>query len=85
MDDSTKIEKQRETTTESSANRQQESEQQVILALGKAVVRGWGDIPQPVQRMLFDDATDGLAEDDSLRDALAIYLHDHHPRTDGAH
>ena len=67
-----------------SSKPQDESDRQVIFALGKAVVRGWGDIPQPIQRMLFDDATDGLAEGDPLRDALAIYLHDHHPRTDGA-
>jgi hypothetical protein len=47
-------------------------------ALGFAVVRRWADLPREVQELLFDEATAG---DDSLRQGLATFLHEKHPKT----
>ena len=47
-------------------------------ALGFAVARRWGDLPREVQELLFDEATAG---DDSLREGLATFLHQRHPKT----
>jgi hypothetical protein len=46
--------------------------------VGQAALRYWPDLPRDVQERLFEDAVGG---DDALRQQLAVYLHDHHPRT----
>jgi hypothetical protein len=53
------------------------------LALGQAVVGSWGQLPQDIQHLLFENAI--LAghhdeRDESLREQLAAFLHDRHPR-----
>ena len=53
-------------------------------ALGTAVAHVWAELPEPVQEKLFAHAVTaggGSKQDDSLREELARYLHDHHPRT----
>lgn len=47
-------------------------------AIGQAALRIWANLPRDVQESLFEDAVRG---DAALRQQLAIYLHDHHPRT----
>jgi len=47
-------------------------------ALGHAALRAWAELPQHVQERLFEDA---VGNDEALRSSLAVYLHDHHPRT----
>jgi hypothetical protein len=47
-------------------------------ALGFAIVRRWADLSSETQRLLFDEATAG---DDSLREGLATFLHNKHPKT----
>ena len=47
-------------------------------AFGFAVVRLWADLPRETQEPLFDEATAG---DDSLREGLATFLHEKHPKT----
>ena len=51
----------------------------VILSLGSALVLMWEDIPQDLQRKLFDAAADVMVSDRSarLREQLARFLHDH--------
>ncbi len=46
--------------------------------IGRAALQLWPDLPRDAQELVFDAATRG---DEALRHALAIYLHDHHPRT----
>ena len=48
------------------------------LLLGRTVVALWGQLPRDVQELVFEAAADG---NDADRDALAVYLHDLHPRT----
>ena len=47
-------------------------------ALGHAVLAEWGSLPQDVQERLFERAAGTNA---ALRQALAVFLHNHHPRT----
>jgi hypothetical protein len=51
----------------------------VILSLGSALVLMWEEIPQDLQRKLFDIAADVMVSDRSakLREQLARFLHDH--------
>ena len=46
--------------------------------VGRAALKLWSDLPRDLQERLFEDAVGG---DDQLRHQLAVYLHDHHPRT----
>jgi hypothetical protein len=46
--------------------------------LGKAALALWADLPRDVQENLFETA---VAEDVIIRNHLASYLHDHHPKT----
>ena len=46
--------------------------------LGKAALALWPDLPRDVQENLFETA---VAGDVIMRSHLALYLHDHHPRT----
>jgi hypothetical protein len=57
-------------------------EDELTGMLGEAVVRRWGDLPQRVQELLFEEALTGAKSDDAqLREQLALMLHEHHPRT----
>ena len=46
--------------------------------VGRAALKLWSDLPRDLQERLFDDA---VGADQTLRYQLALYLHDHHPRT----
>jgi hypothetical protein len=52
--------------------------------IGNAAIHLWGELPPEVQGKLFEHAVvlGHLGErDESLREQLARFLHDHHPRT----
>jgi hypothetical protein len=54
------------------------------LALGIAVIDNWGALPQDIQRQLFEAAVVAGhrdERDESLREQMATFLHDKHPRT----
>jgi hypothetical protein len=55
-----------------------DNENRFEYALGVAVVRRWADLSRETQQLLFDEATAG---DDSLREGLATFLHERHPKT----
>ena len=46
--------------------------------LGQATLKLWADLPREIQEQLFETAA--RLEPD-MRNRLAIYLHEHHPRT----
>ena len=46
--------------------------------VGRAALKLWSALPHDLQDRLFKDAVGG---DEQLRHQLAVYLHDHHPRT----
>jgi hypothetical protein len=46
--------------------------------LGKAALRLWPDLPRDVQEKLFETA---VPLDPAIRNRLAIFLHDRHPKT----
>jgi hypothetical protein len=46
--------------------------------LGRAALALWPDLPRNVQESLFEAAVPG---DGIIRNQLASYLHDHHPKT----
>ena len=46
--------------------------------LGRATLALWSDFPRDVQERLFETA---VARDVIIRNHLASYLHDHHPKT----
>jgi len=50
---------------------------QFASLLGHAALKVWPELPRDAQEMLFAAAVD----DDVIANSLAIYLHDHHPRT----
>lgn len=56
-----------------------QSDSEFREALGRATVERWGDLSQEAQQLLFEGAA--TAKDEAFREALAVYLHDHHPRT----
>jgi hypothetical protein len=53
-------------------------ENELELLLGRAALQLWPDLPRDVQEKLFDAA---VPLDATLRNHLAICLHDIHPRT----
>jgi hypothetical protein len=55
-----------------------DDEKHFEYALGFAIVRRWADLSRETQQLLFDEATAG---DDSLREGLATFLHQKHPKT----
>jgi hypothetical protein len=62
-------------------------DEQFAQALGAAVIRAWGRLPQDIQQFLFEEAIVAGHQgerDESLREKLAVYLHDRHPRTQDA-
>ena len=46
--------------------------------LGNAALKLWPDLPRDVQELLFETA---VPIDPAIRNKLAVFLHDHHPRT----
>jgi hypothetical protein len=55
-----------------------------FLVLGAATADLWSDLPQELQHTLFERAVllgHQGERDESLREQLAKYLHDHHNRT----
>ena len=60
------------------------ADRRFMLALGKAVTHVWAELPMPIQEKLFEHAVVAghrSERDESLREQLAKFLHDHHPRT----
>jgi hypothetical protein len=51
----------------------------LFRALGEAVVRHWSTLPQEVQHHLFEAAV--MSQGESMRQQLAVFLHDKHVRT----
>jgi hypothetical protein len=61
-----------------------DDERRFSQALGQAVISAWGELPQEIQQRLFEDAVVAghhSERDESLREQLAVFLHQHHPRT----
>lgn len=55
-----------------------------FLVLGAAVADLWSEVPQELQHTLFERAVvlgHRGERDESLREQLAKFLHDHHART----
>jgi hypothetical protein len=52
---------------------------QLMRALGEAVIRIWSHLPEDVQNHLIQEAVTSQGE--SIKLQLAIFLHDQHPRT----
>ena len=48
-------------------------------ALGEAVARSWSALPQEIQHKLFEAAV--MAQGETIRQELAVYLHGTHDRT----
>jgi hypothetical protein len=46
--------------------------------LGRATFRVWAELPREVQELIFERA---VSQDAIVRNDLAVYLHDHHPRS----
>jgi hypothetical protein len=59
-----------------------ETSDQFSRALGEAVVRIWGHLPNTLQSRLFEEAV--TSHDVEMRPQLAVFLHDKHPRTAAA-
>ncbi len=58
-----------------------------LLVLGAAAADLWSDLPQELQQFLFERAVvlgHKSERDESLREQLAKFLHDHHARTQRA-
>ena len=55
-----------------------ESEEQFCRLLGQAALSLWPDLPRAVQEQLFETA---VPTDDVVRNSLAVFLHERHPRT----
>jgi hypothetical protein len=65
-------------------------EDEAYRVLGSAVVRSWGKLPRAIQEALFEEAVSAgggrqASNGDGLREHLAVFLHDKHPRTDHHH
>jgi hypothetical protein len=64
-----------------------EERSRYLLALGAAATDLWSRFPQGLQESLFERAVvlgHKSERDESLREQLAKFLHDHHPRTQHA-
>jgi hypothetical protein len=56
----------------------------IVQALGTAAIRLWSDLPREIQEQLFESAValgHYSERDESLREQMAKFLHDHHKRT----
>ncbi len=63
---------------------QYENSERYFLALGAAAADLWSNLPQELQHTLFERAVvrgHKGERDESLREQLAKFLHDHHART----
>jgi len=61
-----------------------EDSDRYFLVLGTAVADLWSDLPHELQQSLFERAIvlgHKTERDESLREQLAKFLHDHHART----
>ena len=61
-----------------------ESAEQFVQVLGVAALDLWSELPQEIQQRLFERAVlagHKTERDESLREQLAQFLHDHHERT----
>ena len=59
-------------------------DERMARVLGAAVISRWAELPQDVQEKLFEAAIvlgHQTERDESLREQLAKFLHDHHKRT----
>jgi hypothetical protein len=56
-----------------------ETQEQVIGALGRAIVKLWSQLPHDIQQHLFEEAV--RSENKSVRQQVAVFLHHKHPRT----
>ena len=59
-------------------NKMSESNEQFSKLLGQAALALWPDLPRAVQERLFETA---VPADDVVRNGLAVFLHERHPRT----
>jgi hypothetical protein len=62
------------------------SNDRYFLVLGAAALDLWSHLPQALQESRFERAVvlgHKSERDESLREQLAKFLHDHHPRTHG--
>lgn len=48
------------------------------MLLGAAAAKLWADLPRDIQEQLFETA---VPDDDAVRNSLAVFLHERHPRT----
>ena len=55
------------------------NEGQLSRALGEAVLTVWGKLPHDIQQKIFEQAV--LFQGESIRQQLAVLLHEKHPRT----
>jgi hypothetical protein len=61
-----------------------EHDSRFAIALGQAVIGVWAELPPDIQQRLFEHAVVAghhSERDESLREQLAVFLHDRHPRT----
>jgi hypothetical protein len=61
-----------------------ESRARFVRVLGEAAIDIWSELPQELQHDLFERAVrlgHKTERDESLREQLAQFLHDHHERT----
>jgi hypothetical protein len=56
------------------------ADEQLLRALGSGVVRRWAELTPEVQHILFEAAAAAHGQSE-LREELALFLHEHHPRT----
>jgi len=71
--------------TESEQRAAAEASARYFLVLGAAAADLWSDLPHELQQTLFERAVllgHQGERDESLREQLAKFLHDHHARTD---
>jgi hypothetical protein len=62
----------------------EQSEGRFAPLLGTAALHLWGELPAEIQEKLFEHAVvigHKREQDESLREQLARFLHDRHPRT----
>jgi hypothetical protein len=73
-------------TEEHAPMAENESANRFAHAMGVAALDLWSDLPQEIQQQLFERAVlagHKTERDESLREQLAQFLHDHHERTAG--
>ena len=59
-----------------------ETDEALFGALGEAVANFWSNLPHAVQQDLFEEAVTSHGK--SMRQQLAVFLHDKHSRTSDA-